>query len=53
MLLFMVLVLICIILTVVTVIGVSVFGAGTILIFGDIIVCIALIVWLIIKLKKR
>jgi hypothetical protein len=53
MLLFIILMLIGIILTIVTVLGISVFGAGSVLIFGDVIVCIALIVWLIIKLRNR
>lgn len=47
MFLFMILALIIVILTVITVIFISTFGAGFILIFGDVIVCIIILVWLI------
>ena len=46
MILFTILLLIILILTVIIVTCVSVFGAGVIVIFGDVIVCIALIVLL-------
>lgn len=50
MILFAILALILIILLVVTVVVTSVIGAGTIVVFGDVIVCIVLLVWLIKKL---
>lgn len=55
MFLFMILALILVILIVVTVVVVSIVGAGTILIFGDVIVCILIIGWIIYRLffKKR
>ena len=53
MILFIILVLIAIILTILTVIGVSVFGAAALAIFGDVIVCIAIIAFIIAKLVKR
>lgn len=55
MILFTILALILLILVVVTVVITSVVGAGAIVIFGDVIVCILIIGWLIKKLffKKR
>ena len=50
MILFAILALILIILLVVFVAVASVVGAGTIIIFGDVIVCIVLLGWLIKKL---
>lgn len=50
MVLFAILALILIILLVVTVVVTSVIGAGTIIVFGDVIVCIVLLGWLIKKL---
>lgn len=50
MILFMILLLVAIILAVVTVVAISVFGAGVLIIFGDVIVCIVLIGWLIKKI---
>ena len=53
MILFAILALILIILTVVFVLVTSVVGAGAVIIFGDVIVCIVLIGWLIKKLFIR
>ena len=55
MILFTILALILLILLVVTVTILGVFGAGALIIFGDVIVCIVLLGWLIKKLffKKR
>lgn len=53
MILLTLLLLITIILTVVTVVALSVVGAGAIIIFGDAIVCIAILVWIIKKLVSR
>lgn len=50
MILFTVLLLIVLILLFVTVTALSVFGAGALIIFGDVIVCVILIIWLIKKL---
>lgn len=50
MILFSILLLIITILTVVTIIGVAVGGAGFIIIFGDVIVCVALLIWIIKRL---
>ena len=50
MILFAILTLILIILLIVTVVVASVIGAGTIVVFGDVIVCIVLLGWLIKKL---
>lgn len=54
MFLFMILALILIILVVVTVVVISVIGAGTIIVFGDVILFIIIIGWLIYRifLKK-
>lgn len=53
MFLILLLALIALILIVVTVVVVSVGGAIGIIIFGDVIVCILVIVWLIKKLLKK
>ena len=56
MFLFMILLLIALILIVLTVVVLSVFGAGAIVLFGDVIVCVFIIGWIIKKLffnKKR
>lgn len=55
MILFTILALILLILVVVTVVVASVIGAGTIIVFGDVIVCILILGWLIKKLffKKK
>lgn len=50
MILFAILALILIILTVVVVAVTSVIGAGAIIVFGDVIVCIIILGWLIKKL---
>ena len=50
MILFTILALILVILLVVTVVATSIAGAGAIIVFGDVIVCIIFIVWLIRKL---
>lgn len=50
MVLFTILTLILIILLVVFVLATSVVGAGAIIIFGDVIVCVVLLGWLIKKL---
>ena len=56
MFLFMILALILLILLGLTVLFISVFGAGFIVIFGDVIVCIVLLGWIIKKMffnKKK
>lgn len=53
MILFTILLLIIAMLTVITVLVVSVTGAAGIVLFGDVIVCIFLIVWLMKKLTKK
>ena len=53
MILFMILLLILIILIAVVVLGLSTLGSAAILIFGDVIVCIAIIAFIIAKLVKR
>lgn len=50
MILFAILALILVILTVIVVAVTSVIGAGAIVIFGDVIVCIVLLGWIIRKL---
>lgn len=50
MLLFVILAIMVIILTVITVLVIATAGAGFILVFGDVIVCIAIIIIFIIKL---
>lgn len=53
MILFSILVLTLLILAVITVVAVSIGGAGFIIVFGDVIVCIVLIALLINYLAKR
>lgn len=53
MFLFTILLIMAFILLVVTIGALSVFGAGAIIIFGDVIVCLLLIVWLIKKLISK
>ena len=55
MILFTILMLILLLLIVIGIVAVSVFGAGVIIIFGDVIVCAILIIWIIKKMftKKR
>lgn len=53
MILFTVLLLILLILTIVMVLATSIVGAGAIILFGDLIICIAFIGWLIYKLIRR
>ena len=53
MILFIILLLTAVILTVVTVLALSAGGAAFIVLFGDVIVCIALIVWIMRKIFKR
>lgn len=48
-----ILLMIVIILTVVTVVAVSAIGAGAILLFGDVIVCVGVIGFIIYKLIRR
>ena len=50
MILFSILLLIVTILAVVTIIGIAVGGAGFVIVFGDVIVCIALLILIIKKL---
>jgi hypothetical protein len=53
MILFMILLLMLILLTVFTVIAISVGGSIVIVLFGDVIVCIFIIAWIIKKLIKK
>ena len=53
MILFSILALTLLILTVITVVAISIGGAGFIIVFGDVIVCIVLIALLIKILTKR
>lgn len=53
MFLFIILLLILLILTVITILAISVGGAAFILLFGDVIVCIFIIAWIIKLLAKR
>lgn len=53
MVLFIILLLTLIVLVTFTALAVSIGGAAVIIIFGDVIVCIFLIVWLLQKLIKR
>lgn len=53
MILFIILLLTAVILTVVTVLALSAGGVAFIILFGDVIVCIALIVWIMRKIFKR
>ena len=53
MILFMIMVLMIALLTVFTVVVIGATGAVGIVLFGDVIVCIALLVWLFKKILKR
>lgn len=55
MFLFIILLLIVLILSVFLILALSVFGAGALIIFGDVIICILIIGWIIKKLffKKK
>lgn len=53
MILLIILILIVLILTTVVVLSASAIGSAAILIFGDVIVCIGFLVWLIKKLVTR
>ena len=55
MILFTILTLILLILLVVTVVVVSAVGAGALIVFGDVIICVVLIGWIIYRLffKKK
>ena len=55
MFLFMILLLVLLILLGFTALVISIFGAGAIIIFGDVIVCVLIIAWIIKKLffKKK
>lgn len=53
MILFTLLAFVLLILIVVTVVAVSIGGAAFVIIFGDVIVCIAIMMWIIKKLIKR
>ena len=53
MILFMIMVLMIALLTVFTVVVIGATGAVGIVLFGDVIVCIALLVWLFKKIFKR
>lgn len=53
MILLIILILIVLILTAVVVLSASVIGSAAILIFGDVIVCIVFLVWLIKKLVTK
>lgn len=53
MILFTILALVALFLIIFTVVAVSIGGAAFIIIFGDIIVCIAIIVWIIKKILKK
>lgn len=52
MILFILLLLMLLLLTVVTVFAISVGGSAFIILFGDVIVCIFIIVWIMKKLLK-
>ena len=53
MVLFIILLLILVILVVIGIIAVSAFGAGIIILFGDVIVCAAIIIFIISKIIKN
>lgn len=53
MILFMILLLMLVILTVFTVIAIAIGGSAFIVVFGDVIVCIFIIAWIIKKLAKK
>lgn len=53
MVLFTILTLILLLLTVITIAAISIGGAVTIVLFGDVIVCAAIIVWIMKRLIKK
>lgn len=53
MILFTILALILLILTVITVVAISIGGSLVIVLFGDVIVCAAIIIWIMKKLITR
>lgn len=53
MILFAILLLIAVFLIIFTVAAVAIGGTAFVIIFGDVIVCIALIVWIIKKIMKK
>lgn len=53
MILFSILVLMTLLLMVVTVVALSVGGAAFIVIFGDVIICVFILMWIIKRLWKR
>lgn len=53
MILFSILLLMLIMLTVITVFAVSVGGTVFVIIFGDVIVCIFIIVWILKRIRKK
>lgn len=53
MILFTILMLMAIILVIAAILLVSAFGAGVLIVFGDVIVCLILIIWIIKKLINR
>lgn len=53
MILLLLLTLICIVLTALTIVSLVVGGASTIIVFGDVIVCIIAIAWLIKKIINK
>lgn len=53
MILFTILLLVLMLLIAITIVLASIFGASFIIVFGDVIVCIVLIVWILKKMIKR
>lgn len=53
MILFLILLITLAILTVITVLAISITGAVGVILFGDVIVCILVIIWILKKLLKR
>lgn len=53
MLLFVILALIAIICTIVIIVVASIGGSVAVLIFGDVIVCIAIIIWIIVRKIRK
>ena len=53
MILFTILMITLLLLVFVTVISISIGGAAFIIVFGDVIVCVAIIIWMVRHLTKR
>lgn len=53
MIMFMILLLTLLTLTAITIIGISIGGSVFIVVFGDVIVCIAIIIWIMKRLFKE